>query len=287
MATYTLGPDDEVSIWALGITDLPDKPVRIDPNGYVDLPLVGRIRAGGLTVEQFKSELIQKLQVYVRQPEVSVRVTDSRSEPVSVVGAVKNPGIVQLQGTKNLVEVLSLAGGLTADAGDQVKLTRSLNYGRIPLSSARADASGQFTVAEVSLRRIMQASNPEENTSILPHDVITIPRADLVYVIGQVNKPGGFPLQERNGMSILEALSLAGGTTRTAAGARILRPTNDGAGKRSEIALDLKGIMAGKREDIALKSGDILFIPNSAAKNASLRALETAIQLGTGLAIFR
>ena len=285
---YVLGPNDELSIWALGITDFSDKPVRVDPNGYLDLPLVGRVRVAGLTIEQFKTELTEMLHSYVRQPQVSVRMTDSRSQPVSVLGAVRNPGIVQLQGTKNLTEVLSLAGGLSPDAGDQVKLTRSLSYGKIPLPDAKVDPDGEFNIAQVSLRSIMQARSPEENIQILAHDVITVPRADMVYVIGEVGKSGGFPLQEKEGISVLQALSLAGGVSRFAAlsSTRILRASADG-GSRIEIPLDLKRLLSGKRDDLQMKPGDILFVPNSLSKNASLRAIETAIQLGTGLAVFR
>ena len=285
---YVLGPNDELSIWALGITDFSDKPVRVEPNGYLDLPLVGRARVAGLTIEQFKTELTEMLHSYVRQPQVSVRMTDSRSQPVSVLGAVKNPGIIQLQGTKNLTEVLSLAGGLSPDAGDQVKITRSLRYGQIPLPDAKVDPEGEFNTAQVSLRSIMQARSPKENIQILGHDVITVPRADMVYVIGEVGKSGGFPLQEKEGISVLQALSLAGGVSRFAAlsSTRILRASADG-GSRIEIPLDLKRLLSGKRDDVQMKAGDILFIPNSLSKNASLRAIETAIQLGTGLAVFR
>jgi len=285
---YVLGPNDELSIWALGITDFSDKPVRVDPNGYLDLPLVGRARVAGLTIEQFKTELTEMLYSYVRQPQVSVRMTDSRSQPVSVLGAVKNPGIVQLQGTKNLTEVLSLAGGLSPDAGDQVKLTRSLRYGKIPLPDAKVDPEKEFNIAQVSLRSIMQARSPEENIQILGHDVITVPRADMVYVIGEVGKSGGFPLQEKEGISVLQALSLAGGVSRFAAlsSTRILRASADG-GSPIEIPLDLKRMLSGKRDDVQMKPEDILFVPNSLSKNASLRAIETAIQLGTGLAVFR
>ena len=228
------------------------------------------------------------LHSYVRQPQVSVRMTDSRSQPVSVLGAVKNPGIVQLQGTKNLTEVLSLAGGLSPDAGDQVKITRSLRYGQIPLPDAKVDPEGEFNIAQVSLRSIMQARSPKENIQILGHDVITVPRADMVYVIGEVGKSGGFPLQEKEGISVLQALSLAGGVSRFAAlsSTRILRASADG-GSRIEIPLDLKRLLSGKRDDVQMKPGDILFVPNSLSKNASLRAIETAIQLGTGLAVFR
>ena len=170
----------------------------------------------------------------------------------------------------------------------QVKITRSLRYGKIPLPDAKMDPEGEFNIAQVSLLSIMQARSPEENIQILGHDVTTVPRADMVYVIREVGKSGGFPLQEKEGISVLQALSLAGGVSRFAAlsSTRILRASADG-GSRIEIPLDLKQLLSGKRDDVQMKPGDILFIPNSLSKNASLRAIETAIQLGTGLAVFR
>jgi polysaccharide export outer membrane protein len=184
--------------------------------------------------------------------------------------------------------MLSLAGGLADDAGHSVKITRRLEWGRIPLPSAADDPTGAFSVAEVSLKQILEARNPAENILIRPQDVISVPRANLVYVIGEVPKAGGYVLRERETLSALQALSLAGGLDRTAApqNARILR-LPPGGGNRAEIAVNLKQIMAGQTGDVALQAEDILLIPSSAPKKALSRAAEAAVQITTGLIIFR
>lgn len=215
-STYVLGPEDQIAVRALDADEISDKPIRIDMSGNIRLPMVGRLRASGLTIEQLEAELVTRLRTYIREPEVAVSIVEFRSQPISVIGSVRNPGVHQLQGRKTLVEILSLAGGLAPDAGHSVKITRRLEWGRIPLRKAGDDPSGQFSVADVSLRGIMEAKNPDDNITIRPHDVISVPRAEMVYVIGQVQRAGGFILNERENLSVLKALSLAGGLDRTA-----------------------------------------------------------------------
>ncbi len=285
-STYILGPDDQIEVRATD-ADLGDKPVRIDMAGYIRLPMLGRFQAAGFSVEQLEGAVAERLKEYVHKPDVSVSVTEFRSQPVSVIGAVKNPGVHQLQGRKTLVEVLSLAGGLNQDAGSQVKITRRAEWGRIPLKNATDDASGQFSIAEVSVSRILNATAPEENIQVRPYDVISVPRADLVYVIGEVQKAGGFVLNEREGVTVLQALALAGGLERSAApkNARILRRSGDA--DRTEIAVNLKQILEGKQGDVNMQPDDILFVPSSVPKKAALRAAEAAVQAATGMVIWR
>src|SRR5437588_8180707 len=97
---------------------------------------------------------------YLQEPDVSISISEFRSQPISILGAVQNPGVHQLQGKKNLFGVLSLAGGLRHDAGYRVRITRNLEWGRIPLPNATDDPNGQFSVASVSVKSIMEASNP-------------------------------------------------------------------------------------------------------------------------------
>ena len=287
-SSYVLGPDDQIIIRASDSEEISEKPLRIDLRGNINLPMAGRVHAGGLTTEQLEAELVTRLKKYLQKPEVTVVVTEFRSQPVSVLGAVQTPGVHQLQGRKSLFEVLSAAGGLRTDAGNAIKITRRKEWGPIPLPSAAPDPSGEFTVAEVSIRSIMEAKNPQENILILPHDVISVPRADLVYVIGSVRKSGGFVMNERESVSVLQALSLAEGLDRFAAPnkAKILRPLPGGA-NRSEIAVDLKKILAGKSSDVPMQRDDILFVPGSATKAAVVRTAEAAIQMATGMVIYR
>jgi polysaccharide biosynthesis/export protein len=286
--SYRLGSEDRLLIRALNADEISEKPVRVDMSGFIHLPMIGRVQAAGRTVEELEDELESRLEVYVKEPQVALLVTEFRSQPVSVIGAVNHPGVVQLEGRKTLIEVLSLAGGLDPSAGQRLRITRKLEYGAIPLPSAGNDSTGQFSVADVELRSVMEARNPRENISIKPFDVISVPRAELIYVIGQVKKAGGFVLRDRETLSVLQALSLAEGLERTSAPqhAKILRQA-PGSPQRVEIAVNVKRILAGKAEDVALQAQDILFIPTSAAKNAAFRAADAAIQIGTGIAIWQ
>ncbi len=287
-SSYVLGPDDQLLIRALDAEEISEKPVRVDMSGYIRLPLAGRLHASGLTIEQLEDQLNARLKTYIKEPQVAVTVTEFRSQPVSVIGAVKQPGVHQIEGRKTLIEMLSLAGGIEQDAGHSIKITRRAEYGRIPLPTAIEDATGQFSVAEVDLSSVIEARNPQENLLIMPYDVISVPRAEMIYVIGQVKKAGGFVLRERESLSVLQALSLAEGLDRVSApqAAKILRQT-PGAPQRTEIAVNVKKILQGQANDVPMQPQDILFIPTSAARNAGLRAVEAAIQIGTGVVIWR
>ncbi|MGP8246996.1 MAG: polysaccharide biosynthesis/export family protein [Bryobacteraceae bacterium] len=287
-AGYILGPDDEIVVHALLVPEITDKPIRIESDGSLNLPLVGRVDAGGLTSRQLETVIAARLRTFVEQPQVSIDVAEQRSQPVSVLGAVKNPGVHQLRGPKSLLEVLAIAGGVEQDAGYIVRIERHTDEGALPLAGATVDPTGQFSVAEMSLEDVMDGKHAAGTLPVKPNDVITVPRARLVYVVGEVKKPGGFAMHEKQNISVLQALSLAEGLTRTAglSGARVLR-NNAATGEREEIPINLKSIFDGKSPDLALAPEDILFVPNSMAKSSALRAVEAAIQMGTGVVIWK
>lgn len=292
--SYVLGPDDQIAIRVLDLEEFAegtsgkDRVYRIDLRGQVNLPLVGRMKAAGQTVEQFEAGLAVRLKDFVKNPSVTVFVAAYQSQPVSVFGQVQTPGVHQLQGRKSLLEVISAAGGLKPEAGYQIKITRKIEYGEIPLPSAKTDATGKFSVAEVSVKRITNAQSPEENILIQPFDVISVPKAELVYVVGNVKRSGGFVLGDRERVTALQALSMAEGMDRDAAGnaSKILRRPPDG-GERVEILVALSDILKGKAADVPMEADDILFIPANVAKRIAVRSLEAAIQVGTGIAIYR
>jgi polysaccharide export outer membrane protein len=283
--TYVLGPDDEVDILALEAEEISGKPMRLDANGTINLPMIGRVQAGGLNIEQLEAEITNRLKKYIREPQVAVRVSTFRSQPVSVTGCVGAPGVHQLEGNKTLVEMIAKAGGLRNDAGYLVNITRRPEWGAIPLPSATSTANG-FSIARVNMRAIIDARAPEENIQIRPNDVITVPKADIVYVIGDVNKAGGYVL-ERETTSVMKAIAMATGLAPTASKkrARITRAT--GEKDRTEIEIDLESIMNGKKPDPPLRGDDILYVPNSLARAGWRRGFETAIQALTSVVIYR
>jgi polysaccharide biosynthesis/export protein len=285
--TYTLGPGDQIVVRVPDVEEIDNKTVPIDMKGDINLPSVGRIRASGLSTEQLEAAIADRLKRILVKPDVSVYLTEMRSQPVSVLGQVQNPGVHQLQGQKNLFEVLSLAGGLRQEAGNVIEITRRIEWGPIPLPNAVNDSTGHFSVASVDVKSVMTAANPAENILIKPNDVISVPKADTVYVIGAVKKPGAYMLGEHRSLSALQVLALAEGTEKTAASqrAKIMRVV-PGSNDRAEIPVNLKTILSGKLADVPLTADDILFVPVSNAKAAGYRTLEALVQGGT-LVLYR
>ena len=266
---YVLGPDDQILIRALDGLDIGDKPVLIGTNGNITLPLIGRVQAAGLTVEQLEAELASRLKAYVKEPQISVTVTEFRSQPVSVFGAVATPGVVQLRGRKTLYEALSMAGGPRETAGSTVSIVRLSENGPIPLPGASPDPTGRYSSAELDMQEILDGKNPAVNIEIKPHDVISVSQgnARMVYVVGDVQRAGAFNLGSQRTISVLSAVSLAGGLGHTAKPekALILRPAPNSQ-KHEEIAVNVKQILAGKAEDIGLRPDDVLVVPTSSRK---------------------
>jgi polysaccharide export outer membrane protein len=283
---YVLGAGDQIALVVSGLEDqYNEKIFRIDASGDVTLPLVGRMHAAGLSAADLEGELRTKLSPILKDPQVVVIISSFGSEPVSVLGSVRTPGIVQLQGKKNLFEVLSMAGGLQPDAGYIVQVTRP--FAPIPLPGAKTDPNSQVTVASIRLKDIINIPNAAQNIEIFRGDTISVPKAGVVYVVGSVTKPGGFPLDENESLSALQVLSLAEGlkTASAASKARILR-TVPGSPERAEIPVDLNRLMAGKASDIQLHADDILFVPGSEAKKAGLRTLEAIVNAATYASVY-
>jgi polysaccharide export outer membrane protein len=261
-------------------------PVRIDNDGQVTLPFVGRIELAGLTVTDAEKLLTDQLSKFIQHPQIQLNVVESHSQPVSVFGAVRNPGSYQLEGRKTLAEILSMAGGLRPDAGQTLKLTRRVEWGSIPLPTSEQRTMGDVTAAEVSVDELIRGSAPFSDIEVQPHDVISVSQAELVYVVGQVRKPGGFAMTGGGDFTVLQALSMAEGLDRTAASkkAKILR--KHGASGRVELPVDLERILSGRAPDIPLQAEDVLFVPNNTAKSVGMKTLDAIIQTTTGMAIY-
>jgi polysaccharide biosynthesis/export protein len=284
---YLLGPEDVLSIRVLNREELGDAPYPIDLRGEIGLPRVGRVHAAGLTVEQLEARLVVLYRDFLQKPIVNIQVVEYHSQPISILGAVAVPGVHQIRGRRTLLEIVSEAAGLKADAGSTIEITRQKAWGPIPLSNNALDSSEQFFTASVSIYSLMGAKNPKENILVMPWDVITVPKAEFVYVIGAVKRAGAFALSEKSDLSILEAVSLADGLERTAAprSAKILRPDRP-SGDRRAIQVDLKQVLAGKGADVRLLPNDILFVPSSTSKVVSLRAIDALVTTSSGLAIY-
>jgi polysaccharide biosynthesis/export protein len=278
--TYILGPNDQILIRAPEADELSDKPFRVDADGFVTLPLVGKTKVSGLTIQQFEQQLVQSLRKFILQPQATVTVVQYRSEPVFFVGAFRNPGIYPLQGRRTLVEMLSAIGGLQPNASRRIKVMRRAESGEIPLSNTQRSPDGKSSTVEIGLGSLRENVNPEEDIELKPFDVITVDRAEMVYITGEVGRTGGFELGERDSISVAQAVTLAGGWQRSAKPkkARLLRPVLD-TSRRSEIPLDLEKIFAGKDSDYPLLPNDVLYVPRASRRELWGRVALFAVPL--------
>ncbi len=258
---------DLLEINVFDIPELSGK-FRVSNTGSISLPLIGELAVQDNRTDQVEHTIAQKLEDggYVRNPQVSVFVAEFATQGVSVLGEVKKPGIYPSFGSHRLLDYLSMAEGTTPLAGTMVDITRR----------------GSTATQRVALRSKGEA---RENPEVLSGDTILVERAGVVYVVGDVARPGGFPMDQDDQLSVLQAVALAQGANRTAAlkSAKLIRTTPQG---RSEVPINLSAMLGSKASDVPLKDGDIVFIPSSAAKSAMKRGLEAGVQAAVGVAIY-
>ena len=286
--TFRVGAGDVIQIRAVDDEEIPDKQVRIGVDGYISLPTVGRLRVTGLTAEEIQTAVADRLKRLYVDPDVSVSVVETHSQPVTVVGAVKTPGVMQLQGRKTLVEILSAAGGPLDDAGPSAKIARLKEFGQIPLPNAHDDPTGAYSIADVNLQAVMDGRDPAENIVIMPNDVINVPKGQMIYVIGEVLKPGTIVLGEKNSVTVLQAIGVTSGISKTAKASetKILRLT-PGSSTRTEITVNLQSMLAGKGSDVPLQPDDILYVPNNLKKEVAMKTLDGLAGAGVAGALYR
>jgi polysaccharide biosynthesis/export protein len=308
---YRIGSEDVLDINVFEAQEM-NREVRVSASGEISFPLLGAVRAAGLTPRELEMVLQELLhQKYMKDPHVGVFVHDMQSHPVSVMGAVRRPGVFQIRGSKTLLEVLSLAEGLADDAGEfaiilrgaalqdapgsvaeKAVLAESLeppNAGKLgaPAPALKKDDSSSENVVQVNLKVLLESRDPRQNPVVYPGDIVKVTRAGIVYVVGAVQRPGGFAMKTNEKISVLQAIALSQGLTHTAAkgSARIIR-TDEQSGARTETPIDLGKIFTGKVPDQMLGPKDIVFVPDSAAKSTFSRGVEAAAQTLTGLMIF-
>jgi polysaccharide biosynthesis/export protein len=283
LLAYRLGPGDEFSVMASHTEDLNNKTFRVSVTGDVNFPdKVGSIHVAGMTLEELQTTIVKSLSGTIRRPEVSINITQYRSQPVSVLGEVNRPSTIQLEGSKSLFEVMAMVGGPRVEAS-RIIIRRRLDAGRIPLSSAVIE--GDYSVAEISVQSVTSLNRPEDNIQILANDVITVPRAEMVYVVGEVRKPGGYALIEKRNITVLDLMVKAEWALPNAAkkDAKVIRQV---AGANNiEIPVNLNDVIKSKT-NITLQPEDILYVPDSFAKSTAKKTIDNIIQMALGVAIY-
>lgn len=274
---YELGPGDQILIGVPQAQEIDQRPFRIDSDGNVDLPLIGKVHAAGLTDRGLETVLATRLRDYIRQPQVTITITQFRSEPVFFLGAFRTPGIYPLQGGRTLVAMLAVVGGLQPTASRRITITRNAEYGPIDLPNAIKDPGRKVSTVEISLDSLTRNINPAEDIVLKAYDIVNAETAQPVFVSGEVSKPGVVPLNEEQTISVTEALTQAGGFTPSASRGkvRVLRPIL-GTSRRAEFEIDLNRIYQGKANDFPLLPNDVLYVPRATAR-AILAPVGTSI----------
>jgi polysaccharide biosynthesis/export protein len=281
---YVLSPGDVVVIHAFEMEEISEKPFLIDNEGKIRAPILGELKIGGQTIAQVREQITAALAKFVKQPQVSVTISQFHTQPIFLMGAFRSPGIYSLEGARTLVDMLAISGGLQPNASMQIKLTRRNEYGKIPLAGAVASADGKSQSVTISLVGIGETANPAENIFIQPYDVITVELAEMIYVDGQI-RSSGLTLNEKPSMTMLQVISLSGGLGPTARGkkAYVLRPVPNSK-RRKRIEVDVDRIIAGKEDDFDLYPNDFLYIPETSALKRNLGViLSRGLPLTAGL----
>jgi polysaccharide biosynthesis/export protein len=271
-----IGADDMIT---LSVYDSPEfsRSIRVGPDGMIRMPMLKqKIKAQGLLPSELEVAIAKALveEQLLVDPFVTVNVSEYHSRPISVVGAVRTPITFQAIGTVTLLDALTRAGGLSEDA-----------EGEILLSRTGADQKTTL-VQRISTRVLIDNPDPEVNLRLTGGEEIRVPQAPKIVVAGNVRKPGSYAVKENSEMTVQKAIAMAEGLAQFwGSKAYIYRP-DDATGKKNEIIVPLKEIMARKAEDMPLLARDILYVPDSTGKRNLERALGIAGATASGLVIF-
>ena len=283
---YVIGPGDVVDIKVFKQPDLTGR-FRVGDSGSVELLFIGKQQLAGLTESEAADLLRQELRKYLRQPEVSVTVTEFNSRLVTVIGAVRTPGRQPLRRAMRLLDVIALAGGLAEDSSRFVNVIRYVSkpaeeaqpaLGAAPTPEPDEDVPPDVEILSINIDDII-AGNAKNNLLLQPGDIISVPRADVVYLAGNVRKPG--PITARNPITVTQAIAMASGLADGAKRNDIrLYRTVPGKLEREEIKISLAAIQSGKQKDLVLQANDVLYVPHSelwSAGTTLMRSLPTLV----------
>jgi polysaccharide biosynthesis/export protein len=339
---YTIGNGDLLSVTVFEVPEL-SKDVRVSQSGTISVPLVStRLHVAGLTEAQAEQVVADVLQAngLVSHPEVGVIVKEHRSNPITIVGAVAHPMVYEADHRVSLLEALAEAGGISADAGDTIIVTRGHAPAFVmipnpePVSNSApgaADSSGALApeaddpksvsnapvfpsgtdtaqnpaattppndatatpspagnLITVNLNELIEKGDTRNNILLQPGDIVTVPHAGIVYVLGAVNRPGGFVVSnDRTQLTTMKVLALAGGLKNIAKLDHAVIIRKDDQGKQTETEVDLKKVLHQQTEDLQMRASDILYIPDSHTKQFLLQAATLALAIAGAVAIYR
>lgn len=280
---YLIGKSDVLEI---RVEDAPELSgvYRLNANGTFMLPVVGRVLAQDKRTDDISAAIADKLRGgYLINPIVTVLVRQSNSRAFFIQGAVRRPGIYQIEGHPSLLKLITVAGGLADNYGSTAFVMRekTTNENQAnastdspnPNDANAADGDDKYDLRRANINNLLRG-NLDQNIVIEPGDIVHIPQTDVFFVAGEVKSPGSFPLKD--GTTLRQAISLAQGTKFEGNASRGVIFREDRSGKRQEIPINIAEVMAGKKDDVDILPNDIIIVPNSKTKSVTKAILQSA-----------
>jgi polysaccharide biosynthesis/export protein len=259
----TIGPGDVLDVEVFDTPELSMSAARVSQSGQLTLPVLGVVEVAGSNADQAARRIESQMRArgIMLDPHVTVSVVEFTTQGASLLGEVRSPGVYPTFGGRRLLDMIALAGGVAPTAGKIVTIAH------------RNDPQHPVTV---TLVQNAQSLGAQQNPVILPGDTVMVGKAGVIYILGAVNKPGGYLFDNNERLSLMQALTMAGGWDKAAAlsKARLIRKVPDG---HKELMLDLKRVLNGQQADVALEDGDIFYLPESLGKTLGYRGMEAAI----------
>jgi len=249
---YHIGAKDLLEISVFGLDEM-SQTVRVSEKGKITLPLLGEIEVEELTKAELERKLSQLLEKkYLQNPQVTVFIREYQSKKVYILGAVGKPGSYKLLGRQTVLQLISDAGGLIEDAGDEIIVIRQ-----------RKD--GPSKTLRILIDDLILKGDARLNIPLEPNDIVNIPvdKTVFIYVFGQVRRPGALNVKKLNIPTLLQVIAQAGGFSERASKRRVLIKRIDKDGKEQEIKVNVKDIIKGKKKDIQLKENDVVYVPET------------------------
>ena len=261
---YVIGPADVIEVSVLKMPEL-SREYRVSADGTIEMPFLGPIQAEKTTSRELATAITKQLQEgYLVDPQVSV-ILRHVNRRYFVQGAVRLPGVYNIEGRPTLLELLTIAGGLDATHGATAFIIHKTQPGP-------NDAEAVYDMKKANLNALLRGEF-SENIRIEPGDIIQIPPSDVFFVAGEVKAAGSFPLKE--GMTLRQAISLAQNTNPTAAPSKAVIFREDGSKEKKQVPVDITAVMRGRQPDVEIMANDIIVVPNSKAKSIYVPVLNS------------
>ncbi len=272
LPAQSVGPNDLI---AVSVYDAPElsRSIRVGTNGYIRLPMLKQlVKADGLYPAELETVIASALrqEELLTNPFVTVTIAEYHSRPISVAGAVKVPLVFQAEGPTSLLAALARAQGLREDAGREILI-----------SSPQPGPEGQAVMQtrRIMVRSLMDGADPATNILLNGGEEVRVPEVSKIYIMGNVKKPGAFPLQEGADTTVLQILALAEGLIPYAARQAFIY-RQQGSGPKTELPVPLEKIMKRQAPDVVLAANDILYIPDNSGRRLAVTALERVLAFG-------